>query len=107
MIYFYLSAPMAFPYAPNINSCFPFIHLAGIKMLISISLERCEETGHIFDSHCTERNQGAQKPGRKLLGRHAGAGAEAGSAQAGPQPRHRFTEITGTSSNRDVEFFFG
>lgn len=61
MIYFYLSAPMAFPYALNINSCFPFINLVGIKMLISISLEYCDEMSHICDSHFTLRKIKAQR----------------------------------------------
>lgn len=61
MIYFYLSAPMAFPYAPNINSCFPFINLVGIKMLISISLQQGDEMSHIFDFHFTLRKIKAQR----------------------------------------------
>lgn len=93
-IYFYLSAPMASPYAPNINSGFPVIHLIGIKILISISLEemRWNECYLWFplyteEKQCTNHGGWQLPNGRVVQGqscRAAGADARALSATCSP-----------------------
>lgn len=93
-IYFYLSALMASPYAPNINSCFPVIHLIGIKILISTTLEEMRwNECYLWFPLYTEEKQGTKRggwhlpKGRVLQGqscRAAGAGARAPSAALSP-----------------------